>query len=86
MGHSKSFHLVRTVLFVWSARFAIKTVQTTKLKIVTSLKEQNIIIKILNVKIIVSHKTVVSTVTNELGLSRQPKEPGRLIFMQTFRP
>ncbi len=51
----------------------------------TSLKEQNIIIKILNVKIIVSNETVASTLTDELGLKRPPKDVGGLIFMQTFQ-
>ena len=84
MGHSKSFHLVRTKLVVWSARFAVKTDQTTKLKIVTSLKEQNIIIKIINIKIIVSSQTVASILTNELGLKRQPKGDWELIFCRHF--
>ena len=74
------------VLVLWSNRFAVKTDQTTKFQKMTSLKEQNMIIKILNVKIIVSSQTVASILTNELGLKRQPKGDWELIFLQTFRP
>ena len=85
-GSFKIISLVRMVLVLWSNRFAVKTDQTTKLKKMTSLKEENIIIKILNVKIIVSSQTVASILTNELGLKRQPKGDWELIFLQTFRP
>ena len=74
------------VLVLWSNQFAVKTDQTTKLKKMTSLKEENIIIKILNVKIIVSSQTVASILTNELVLKTQPKGDWELIFLQTFRP
>ena len=85
-GSFKIISLVRMVLVLWSNRFAVKTDQTTKLKKMTSLKEENIIIKILNVKIIVSSQTVASILTNKLGLKRQPKGDWELIFLQTFRP